>query len=564
MVMSLPAWSWRSWQRHHQMKAKTTATIQANAAPTQVGQEIDLIKAEDWTKHPGASKTDASVHITPIGRAIVNQDGSENQTNPTVNPVGPAIALSENFTISAIAKPEIKNGGSLQFYGALPIIYDEWRYERNEIRFSFQNNVLTVELWDGRNQNPIEQKMFNDVFDSSVVVSLEKKGTSLTIYGNGKNLVTIPDHSIFDSKMLWFGADARVGTSGWDLTTLKVQGEGLTLAPALAPVSHDDPESLRNLASKRSRPLYIGAALALNPLVSDDKYRTIALGQFNMMTTENDLKPQFVHPLPNVYVFNDADTLVDTALAHGMVIHGHTLVFGEANARWMTMSPKDQRKQIMTDHIKTVMTHFKGRIAEWDVVNEPMSDYEYDRNGNPTLRNHIWYQAMGETYIDEAFKAARVTDPTAKLYINDYGLEEDGDRWDAFVQLLGRLKSRGVPIDGVGFQAHVYDLGTDKIDGGILRKHIQQLEAMGLLSRISELDVSGVKTSIQTKQYVDVLKACQAEPTCTSYGTWGVTDKYGSTTEIDSYPPEYGDDLIWDDNYKPKPIFKALQDTLKL
>ncbi len=563
LLLGAPAWSWRSL-RHRTRQTKSTNTSTVVTTQTQAAQTLDLIEGEDWSRLPGAIKTDSAVHIDPVGRAIVNQDGSENQTNPPVNPVGPSVRLGDNFTISAILKPEIKQGGSVHLYGELPVIYDEWRFERKGIRFTIQNNTLTVELWDGRHRDPVEKRSFIDVFDSTLVLSVEKKGSSIIVMSNGTVLQTVPDHRIFSDKILWFGADARVGTPGWDLTTLKVEGDGVVFNAPANIVARDNPESLRNLASLRSRPLYIGGALALNPLMSDAKYRTLALGEFNMMTTENELKPQFVHPLPDVYVFNDADTIVDTATAHGMVVHGHTLVFGEANARWMTTAPKDQRKQIMIDHITNVMTHFKDRIAEWDVVNEPMSDYEYDREGNPTLRNHIWYQAMGESYIDEAFKAARSADPDAKLFINEFGLEEDGERWDAFIQLLNRLQSRGVPVDGVGFQAHVYDLSTDKINGDVLRKHMQQLASMGLLSRVSELDVSGVRESEQTQQYAEVLKACQAEPTCTSFSTWGVTDRYGSTTEINSYPPEYGDNLIWDDNYQAKPIYKALQDTLRL
>ncbi|MCF4135954.1 endo-1,4-beta-xylanase [Streptomyces sp. Tue 6430] len=64
------------------------------------------------------------------------------------------------------------------------------------------------------------------------------------------------------------------------------------------------------------------------------------------------------------------------------------------------------------------------------MVNEPMSDEDEDySNGNRGVRPQLWFEAMGEQYIDIAFHAAREADPHAVLYLNEYGVEEDGPRW---------------------------------------------------------------------------------------------------------------------------------------
>jgi endo-1,4-beta-xylanase len=281
------------------------------------------------------------------------------------------------------------------------------------------------------------------------------------------------------------------------------------------------------------------------------------------MTPENSLKPQFVHPQKDLYLFQDSDTLVEAAQNNKMTVHGHALVMGKANPEWMQKAPNIERKQVMTDHIAAVVGHYKGKIAEWDVVNEPLSEDDIDYSPEQMgMRKQMWFDAMGEEYIDTAFRAARSADPGAKLYLNDFGIEKDGKRWDALLALILRLQSRGVPINGVGFESHVYHAPADTIDPTVLRQHIQSLAALGIVSRISEIDVLGDDPAYQATQYADVLRVCIAEPTCTSYGVWGITDLYGSTTLADRYPIRYGDSLLWDTEYTPKPVLQSLQRVL--
>jgi len=180
-----------------------------------------------------------------------------------------------------------------------------------------------------------------------------------------------------------------------------------------------------------------------------------------------------------------------------------------------------------------------------------------DRFLGPTI-----LYAMGESFIAEALKTARAADPNAKLFINEFGLEEDGERWNTFISLLKRLQAAGVPIDGVGFQSHVYE-STDHIDSTVLKKHMDQLKAMNIQSRVSEIDVHGEDAAVQAQQYQAVMNACRQSLGCTSFSTWGLNDKYGSTTSDHTYPPEFGNDLLWDYKFQPKAAVGALLSALK-
>ncbi|MEK7059971.1 MAG: endo-1,4-beta-xylanase, partial [Patescibacteria group bacterium] len=502
----------------------------------------NLLKNYNWSNMAGATVTPHGIGISALDRNIVQQDGSGGQTNPPVNLAGPRLSFSSDLIINA-SMQDFQDGSSFRLYGDVPIIYDEWRFEPPSLEFKQVGKQLVVNVWDGKAAEPLQAKTFNLTSDVQSLI-INRQGNRATISVNGRYVGSLSVRKVFDKETIYFGLDAK---SDWMLTNLTALApNGLQVREGLASSASNTSEpTLQSLASKRQRPIKIGAAVALNPLLTDDNYRALALGQFSMWTPENELKPQFIHPQPNTYDFKEADLLVSTALKNNIAVHGHALVFGEANPRWMQNAPLNQKQQIMTDHITNVMTHYGGKVSGWDVINEPLSDDDADyASGGDGLRKHIWYQAMGKDYIAIALKTAKLADPNAKLYINDYGLEEDGDRWDALIELIKQLQSQGVPLDGIGFEAHVYEDG-DHIDPRVLQRHIRQLAKLGLASRISEIDVHGENASYQAKEYSGVLTACLNEPACVAFSTWGITDRYGSTTDIGTYPLSYGNDLIW-------------------
>lgn len=530
------------------------------------GSSVNLLTGRDWSHYAGASQTANGVRVTGLSRAIVNQDGSPNQANPPVNVRGPHLSIKGDFAVQANMGQIPKNGSaSIYFYGQVPIIYDEWRYQAPQMQLEISQNTLKLSVWNGTGDSASEQKQWTISSSSSTTVKTEVINNRLNIWLNDKYIGSASADNVFSSNQVWFGTDASVGQS-WLLSGLTAQplGKGslqVNAAPALK-VNATTSDSLRQLAKANARQIPIGVAVTSYALFSDPGYRQIVGSQFSMLTPENELKAQFTEPQPNVYSFADADNLVDFALANGMSVHGHNLVFSEANPQWMQSAAVSQRQKIMTDHIKTEVSHYKGRINEWDVVDEPLNDNNDNNGDSSDLRQNIWYQAMGENYIDTAFNAAHAANPNAKLYLNEYGLEADGSRWDEFLALVQRLQSRNVPINGVGFQAHVYEPG-DEIDEATLAKHMQTLANMGLLTRISEMDAYGDNPQHQAQQYSNALQACLESSNCTSFNIWGITDRYGSTTEYHAYPLQLGNDLPWDSNLQPKLTYQSLQNTLK-
>ncbi|MEU9141288.1 endo-1,4-beta-xylanase [Streptomyces sp. NPDC048404] len=528
----------------------------------------DLLNGRDWAHFAGGKSTHAGVRVTHLDRRITRQDGTGGQPNPPVNLRGPHMVFRGDVRIEASLRRTDDTDAYLHLYGETPVIYDEWRYERRGVRIGVVGGRLRIDRWDGDSDRPAVTRTLGGGLGHEVRLALEVRGSRLVVESDGRVVGTVPARDVFGRGRIWFGADAGARGKGWTLSDLHAQSLGrgrmsVVDAPGLrVPRSTD---AMRDLAAGLPRPIRMGTALAPGPLLTDSAYRRTAGEEFSMLTPENDFKPQFVQPRRGVFAFAEGDTLVDFAKANKMKVHAHTLVWFEALPAWMRAEmTHEQRRRVMAEHIRAVAGHFRGKVAEWDVVNEPMSDEDEDYStGNRGLRPQLWFEAMGEQYIDIAFRTAREADPHAVLYLNEYGVEEDGPRWDALYALLIRLKKRGVPIDGVGFQDHEYAVG-DRTDPEVFRRKVRALAGLGLKARVSEADVlvDEDEEDVQARQLAGKLAVCSEEPNCTSFSTWGFTDRYGSTADLRHYPPSPGNALPWDTRYEAKPAYWALRDVL--
>ena len=546
------------WWTHRQpaIEPQPKANTATKAASTVVRN--DLLSG-GWDTMPGTTMQKDGLQVQERNFAIVNQDGSGGQPNPPLNLYGKRLVIDGAFSVTAKIAAPASTKASLRLYGGVPTIMDESRIEPRSLRFTLNGTQLTVERWDANTVQPSVTLSFTvqPTAHNTLVVTRQNGQVSFTF--NGQAAGSVSENNVFGGGAVWFGLESQGGNwllEGLDAVAAaggRVTAIDVSAAPAVA----RDPNGLQGMASKKRPGFLIGAAAALAPATADDAYRQTLFGNFGLITTENALKWQFVHPAPGVYDFHEADALVNDALKNGLKVHGHTLVFGEANPHWVQNLPANQREGVMLDHIKTVVGHFKGRISSWDVVNEPFDDDTWDG-----LRPHLWEQAMGESYINKAFTAAHQADPNALLFVNDYGLEEDGDRWNAMLALVTKLKKEGVPINGVGFEAHVYASG-DKINAAVLQRHIQQLAAIGLKARVSEMDVySEDGQATQASQYSQVLQACLAESNCISFTTWGVSDRYDWFKDDDG-SVQQGEDLLWDKNMAPTPAVSAMLQVLR-
>ncbi|MFI5133724.1 MAG: endo-1,4-beta-xylanase [Chitinophagales bacterium] len=229
----------------------------------------------------------------------------------------------------------------------------------------------------------------------------------------------------------------------------------------------------------------IGVAVGPSNLSGDEAQ--LILQQFNSLTPENAMKMGPIHPEENRYFWNDADSIVDFAQRHGLKVRGHNLCWHNQTPRWLfkDSSGKNVSKEVLLqrlkDHITTVVNRYKGKIYAWDVVNEAISD-----DSTQFLRNSLWYQICGEDFIAKAFEYAHAADPNAILFYNDYNTEHP-DKRERIYKMLKKLLDAGVPVQGIGLQAH-WSINSPTQEE--LEKSIDLFSSLGLKVQITELDIS--------------------------------------------------------------------------
>jgi endo-1,4-beta-xylanase len=302
-----------------------------------------------------------------------------------------------------------------------------------------------------------------------------------------------------------------------------------------------------------SRPL--GTAVTWETIESDGRLRELFLRHFDQMTPENEMKWYAVHPGILSWDFSVPDEMVNWAIANGKAVRGHTLIYTKQNPAWVDNGvwTRETLLAVMRNHIRRTMQHFQGRIHEWDVVNEAI-----DGNGN--WQDNVWLRVIGPDYVDYAFRYAREADPGARLYYNDWGLDSANVHTNAVLSMVQGLRSRGVPIDGVGIQGHV----TNRVRGSeaSASETMRSIAALGLNVAVTEMDVradDGGNLGTQAAAYRDYAKACRLQPRCTSFTTWGIVDKYSwFSQENPGWVP-----LPFDNGYQPKPAWGEIRDWIK-
>jgi GH35 family endo-1,4-beta-xylanase len=306
-------------------------------------------------------------------------------------------------------------------------------------------------------------------------------------------------------------------------------------------------------------PYGLRVGMAVRPIYLEvPVYRDIVLREFSTLTPENHLKMEFVLADPAKPNYSQGNLILDFAAANKMAARGHTLVWhyyppflkGEAPAPAKT-------EAILRDFVKQSMLNAKGKVAAWDVVNEPVDDLG-------KWRETLWYKAMGKQYVEKALRWARAADPTVPLFINDYNIEGVNDKSDALYAIVKDLVDRGVPLDGIGMQCH-FDLDTMP-ELGSMYANMQRFAELGLRIHLTEFDIrmstpaTPAKLARQAKAYADIFRLALTVPAVESITFWNLSDIH---SWVPSVHTGYGAAHLWDENFQPKPAYFAIADALK-
>jgi len=336
----------------------------------------------------------------------------------------------------------------------------------------------------------------------------------------------------------------------------------VVVAPALWPSAGLAAASppLRQLG--KGKHLFIGSAVRSSALANEADYAAVLAREFSSVTPEFEMFWGVLEPTQGVVDYSGADAIVTFARAHGQRVRGYPLVWSSGLPNWLTQGVANgtissaQLSDILHQHITQVVSHFRGRVNSWDVVNEPL-------NEDGTLRATIWLQQLGPGYIAQALRWAHEADPKPKLYINDFNIEGAGAKSDAMLALVKNLKADGVPINGVGFEAHLglqFSFPTD------MQQNLARFGALHVQVAITEADVRMILPATpellaaQASYFVDLLQACRSVRQCKSFTLWEYTDRW---SWVPGFFTGQGAATPFDENLQPKPAYFALSNALR-
>jgi endo-1,4-beta-xylanase len=343
-----------------------------------------------------------------------------------------------------------------------------------------------------------------------------------------------------------------------------------------------------SLAQKYADQFLIGAAVDTGGLQT---HAPLLAQHFNSLTAENEMKFESIEPTEGAFDYRAGDQLVAFAREHGMKMRGHTLVWHRQTPDWVFVdaagAPASRELLLarLKKHIDNVVGHYKGSLYAWDVVNEAILDngkVRTNQEAEPDQRTR-WHGILGVDYIAEAFRYAHAADPDAKLFYNDYRLYVPEKRQGVYEMLKGMLAS-GVPVHGVGIQAHLAIAPSADAQNHGFHQTVEQEEAaielfasLGLDVQITELDLSvyvpGVKYTpdqfYTLETFTDEVKAKQAERYAAFFQLfrkhadvisgvtfWGVADDNTWLSEFASGRKDFP--LLFDVNHAPKPAFERV------
>ncbi|KAF2764716.1 glycoside hydrolase [Teratosphaeria nubilosa] len=297
--------------------------------------------------------------------------------------------------------------------------------------------------------------------------------------------------------------------------------------------------------------LYFGTATD-NPELSNSSYtqQLIDTLDFGQITPGNSMKWDAIEPERNTFSYAAGDVIADLAKANGQKLRCHVLVWYNQLPSWVSGGGFDNVTliEILENHIRNEVSHYKGQCYAWDVVNEAISD-----NGDGSYRSNVFYDTIGEAYIPIAFAAAAAADPDAKLYYNDYSIEYAGTKATAALNIVKMVQAYGAKIDGVGLQSHFIVGKTPSTSAQV--SAMQAFTALGVEVAITELDIRNAMPATsaaeaqQAVDYASTIAACMQVERCVGVTIWDWTDKY---SWVPSTFPGYGAALPWDEALRKK------------
>jgi endo-1,4-beta-xylanase len=329
----------------------------------------------------------------------------------------------------------------------------------------------------------------------------------------------------------------------------------------------DDEPPLRGIAELKN--MHYGAAVTSKALAQDAGFAAAVARECAILVPEFEAKWAHLRPGPDEFAFDALDYIALFARTWNQRLRGHTLVWHESLPSWVIGTlDAGHGRAALERHIATVVGRYAGTIESWDVLNEGVAP----EDGRPdALRNSPWLTGIGSDYVDVAFRAARAADPSVLLLYNDngfiYATAQEGRKRRAILRFLERLRRDGVPIDGLGVEAHLAP--ELPFNARELSRFLEHVADLGLAIYVTELDICdrhlpadiGRRDMLVASAARRFLDVALEQPATGAVLTWGLSDRYSWLSEYASVRREDGlrsRGLPLDEALQRKPLWSTL------
>jgi len=430
----------------------------------------------------------------------------------------------------------------------------------------FSMGMLSMACPAENEEEPIEERPIENEPITEII--LENESLDLTIGAREKLIyTTVPAGK--ENQLLWSSSNTAVAgvsgngtvtatgftsggsdkyTSGAALGTavITVKTEDGSIEKSITvnvtTAAQEDLMSVPPLKNQFNRYFLVGNIATRNDTDGKKITKQGLLRHFNMLTAENDMKPQNItnNRTGNTisWTWTNADNFVNGALESGFLVHGHTLLWHSQNAAWITAmgnANRDTALTVMKEYITAVVTRYRGKIYSWDVLNEVFPDgLGSTADWKTSMRQeNPWFKAIGQEFVYEGFLAARLADPSAILYYNDFNTDNANKaRVIAnMVRDVNNLYKANYPgetrllIDGIGMQEH-HNTGVSAVN---VKNALNQFRNLGVKISVTELDVLGQSWSEYSANTAPNLAA---NSTVTNQGLMNQAKLYGEYMQV--------------------------------
>jgi len=242
------------------------------------------------------------------------------------------------------------------------------------------------------------------------------------------------------------------------------------------------------------------------------KFREFVEKHFNKVVFENDLKWTewgWENQDRRKRMFQACDWLRQ----RGIEVRGHCLVWPSwknmpKDVQGLKGDPNALRKRV-NDHVTEEAGVMRGKLVEWDVINEPYS-------------NHDVQDVLGDDCMVEWFKLARAADANVELFINDYSILSQGGldtaHQDHYEKTIRFLIEKGAPLDGIGMQGH---FGTKLTAPTKMLEILDRFAKLGKQIEVTEFDSDITDEELQADFTRDFHTTLFSHPSVKGILMWG-------------------------------------------